>query len=469
MRALKHLAVPLLAFGLLVAALVVVVSRRPAGDAERPRATFERKTRAHLDHAAYFKEPFADGPSVTRACLSCHKDAAHQVMQTAHWSWLGDEVRRPGQAPVRVGKRNLVNNFCIGIQGNWPSCTKCHSGYGWKDDGFDFTQGQNVDCLVCHDWSGQYTKGAAGFPEASVDLLASARSVGYPKRQNCSVCHSYGGGGLGVKHGDLDNSLENPAEDIDVHMGREQFLCIDCHKAESHRVPGRSFAVSVQSQGGIGCVDCHREYKHADTRVEQHTTSVACQTCHIPTYARKVPTKQTWDWSQAGDAARPDDAHHYLKIKGEFTYEQDVRPEYAWFKGDRVADSGPTHLNRPRGSMADPQARIWPMKVHRGKQPFDEEYRRIIVPVTAGTPGERGYWKEFDWKKAAELGAKHTGLPFSGRMGFVETEMVWPLSHMVAPKSQALTCTDCHGPTGQMNFRALGYSGDPIRVGGRRP
>ena len=114
MRALKHLAVPLLAFGLLVAALVVVVSRRPAGDAERPRATFERKTRAHLDHAAYFKEPFADGPSVTRACLSCHKDAAHQVMQTAHWSWLGDEVRRPGQAPVRVGKRNLVNNFCIG-------------------------------------------------------------------------------------------------------------------------------------------------------------------------------------------------------------------------------------------------------------------------------------------------------------------------------------------------------------------
>ena len=100
MRALKHLAVPLLAFGLLVAALVVVVSRRPAGDAERPRATFERKTRAHLDHAAYFKEPFADGPSVTRACLSCHKDAAHQVMQTAHWSWLAAVALAPAPRPT---------------------------------------------------------------------------------------------------------------------------------------------------------------------------------------------------------------------------------------------------------------------------------------------------------------------------------------------------------------------------------
>lgn len=473
MRASGRTAVPLTVLAVIVLISVLVVSQRRVP--EVPRGTFVRPARVHLDHAAYFTTPFPDGPSVTRACLRCHETAADEVMRTAHWTWLGDEVRRPGLAPVAIGKKNLVNNFCIGIQGNWPSCTKCHSGYGWKDERFDFTQKDKVDCLVCHDWSGQYVKGAGGLPEAGVDLLAAARSVGYPKRQNCSSCHSYGGGGLGVKHGDLDNSLENPADDLDVHMGREQFLCIDCHRTERHRVPGRSFAVSVQSRGGIGCVDCHSAFRHADTRIEQHRSALACQTCHIPTYARKVPTKQTWDWSKAGDAARPDDPHHYLKIKGEFTYEQEVRPEYAWFKGevdryllgDPIATEGPTHLNAPRGSITDGDARIWPMKVHRAIQPFDAVYRRLIVPVTAGTEQEPGFWKEFDWQRAAALGARHTGLPFSGRLGFTRTEMIWPLSHMVAPARDALRCTDCHGPSGRMDFARLGYAGDPMRVGGR--
>ena len=41
----------------------------------------------HTDHSSFFQEPFTDGPAVTRACLQCHKDSAHEVMQTAHWNW----------------------------------------------------------------------------------------------------------------------------------------------------------------------------------------------------------------------------------------------------------------------------------------------------------------------------------------------------------------------------------------------
>ncbi len=52
-------------------------------------------------------------------------------------------------------------------------------------------------------------------------------------------------------------------------------------------------------------------------------------------------------------------------------------------------------------------------------------------------------------------------------MGFADTEMYWPLSHKVAPKSKALRCLDCHGPDGRMDFKALGYPGDPALVGGR--
>lgn len=461
------------ALGLFALVLLVAVSERR--NRETQRIAFERKTRVHLDHSAYFKAPFKDGPAVTKACLECHKDAADHVMKTSHWTWLGDAVHRAGQAPIAIGKKNLINNFCIGIQGNWPSCTSCHSGYGWKDAGFDFKEKANVDCLVCHDWSGQYVKGPAGLPKASVNLLASAKSVGYPKRQNCSTCHSYGGGGLGVKHGDLDNSLDNPAEDLDVHMGRAQMLCIDCHQAKDHAIPGRSFAVSVQNRDSFSCVDCHSGTQHKDVRIEKHGSALSCQACHIPTYARKVPTKKTWDWSQAGDSGRPEDPHHYLKIKGEFSYEQEALPEYAWFKGevdrylagDPVAKKGPTHLNRPRGGISDPQAKIWPMKVHRAKQPYDAGYSRLIVPVTAGTEKEKGYWKDFDWAKAAQLSAKHSGLSFSGKVGFTETLMVWPLSHMVAPKAQALRCVDCHGASGRMDWAALGYSGDPIQSGGR--
>jgi hypothetical protein len=31
----------------------------------------------------------------------------------------------------------------------------------------------------------------------------------------------------------------------------------------------------------------------------------------------------------------------------------------------------------------------------------------------------------------------------------------------VAPKAKALTCDDCHGEKGRLDWKALGYKGDP--------
>ncbi len=45
------------------------------------------------------------------------------------------------------------------------------------------------------------------------------RRVVRPERQNCGACHFNGGGGDGVKHGDLDTSLTKPNKALDVHMG----------------------------------------------------------------------------------------------------------------------------------------------------------------------------------------------------------------------------------------------------------
>ncbi len=424
----------------------------------------------HTNHAFFFHEPFADGPSVTRACLECHPDSAREVMQTAHWNWQGEEVMVPGHdGAVRIGKRNVINNFCIGVQSNWPACTMCHIGYGWEDEQFDFQDASRVDCLVCHDNSGTYRKKVrgAGMPDESVDLLAVARSVGMPRRQNCGGCHFQGGGGNAVKHGDMDETLLFPSERIDVHMGRYDMQCVDCHRTEHHVIRGRAMAVSVDDKNRVACTDCHAETPHADVRLNAHTTRLACQTCHIPHMAADTGTKMFWDWSEAGQDLDITDEHRYLKIKGRFTWARKLPPEYRWYNetstryitGDTIDPARPTRITAPLGDRDDPGAKIWPFKVHRGKQPYDTENNYFLVP---NVHGDKGFWTAFDWETALQTGAEITGLPYSGSYKFAPTEMYFPLSHMVTDPDEALQCRDCHGERGRIDWVALGYSSDPL-------
>ena len=349
-------------------AFLLIVCLLPMGDAVAASPDpwhYLPERSVPTDHSTFFKGPFADGPSVTKACLECHPKAASEIMQTAHWNLVGDEVTVPGhEEPVRIGKRNLINNFCIGIKSNWPGCTSCHVGFGWEDDSFDLTDESLVDCLVCHEQTGNYHKdaGDAGRPAADVDLLASAKSVGNPTRGNCGACHFMAGGGNAVKHGDLDESLLFPNPEIDVHMGKLGFQCIDCHQAEDHLPPGRLLTVSVDDKNRLFCTNCHKgEQIHADRRIDGHTDRVACQTCHIPLMAVKTGTKLSWDWSQAGQDLPITNEHLYLKIKGRFTWVKGAQPEYAWYNGsgsryllgDKIdpgkvyPDCGPA--GRPRG------------------------------------------------------------------------------------------------------------------------
>jgi len=430
------------------------------------------KRAAPVDHSALLEGAFETGQDVTRACLTCHEDSANQVIHTAHWRWESEPVKVEGRDElITTGKKNTINNFCIGIQGNWASCTACHAGYGWEDENFDFEETDNVDCLACHDTSGGYTKGKKGLPAEGVDLLASAKSVGLPTRQNCGGCHFRGGGGNAVKHGDLDESLFYPSEDLDVHMGRYDFQCVDCHQTRDHVIGGRSISVSVDNENQIACTDCHSPKLHADSRINAHTDTVSCQTCHIPQVAIEQATKTHWDWSQAGDDSREESTHEYLKIKGSFIYEKNLKPELRWYNGlaDRYLLGDPlaediTALNMPKGNIHDPDARIWPFKVHIATQPYDVQNNYLLQPVTSG---EGGFWKEFDWNQALELGAEVTGMEYSGEYGFATTTMFWPQTHMVAPKNQALQCKACHSDEGRVDWQLLGYPGDPVKWGSR--
>jgi octaheme c-type cytochrome (tetrathionate reductase family) len=426
----------------------------------------------HTDHTYLMEGPYETGQEVTQRCLECHEDEAFEFMQTVHWTWESDPVQLPGRDElVTIGKKNQINNFCIGIQGNWPGCTSCHAGYGWEDENFDFSNSENIDCLVCHDGSGTFVKGDSGVPLEGVDLVAVAQSVTSPNRENCGGCHFNGGGGNAVKHGDLDESLYYPPESVDVHMGKHDFQCIDCHQTEDHVVKGRSLSVSMDSENQVYCTDCHNSELHEDIRINNHLDSVACQTCHIPEFALKDATKLEWDWSTAGQDIG-DDPHEYLKIKGSFVYESDFQPEYYWYDGtadryilgDQINTKELTEINMPLGDIDDPDSLIFPFKVHYGNQIYDTVYKTLLQPKTVG---EGGYWTEFDWDLAARLGSEYTGQPYSGSYGFTETIMFWQTTHMVQPASEALQCSACHGDEGRMDWEALGYPGDPIEWGGR--
>ncbi len=475
--------------------LTPALSVKPVAGSVGPQVDNERYGRVHslnntADHSKFLllQQEFTSGPQVTAACLSCHTEAARQVHKTIHWTWLC-----PAAAPeARLGKGgHALNNFCINIGSNEPRCTSCHAGYGWRDKSFDFTAQDRVDCLVCHEQTGTYEK----FPTMAgmtveeptpfggrmwhpPDWNLVAQSVGRPTRKNCGACHFYGGGGEGVKHGDLDASLLTPERNLDVHMAADgrNFTCTRCHTTEQHAIAGRCYKSTELSDRRsllqddqikrITCYSCHSTTPHPPgMKANDHTDKVACQTCHIPQYARKHSTKMSWDWSTAGQmgpdgkpVVRHEDGRPvYDSRKGDFVWASHVEPEYFWFNGkltyvtltDRIDPSSPVLINAPVGSYDDPNARIYPFKVHRGKQPYDKQNNTFLAPHLFGK-GDAAYWSNFDWEKSIETGMRYMELPYSGEMGFVETEYVLQTTHMVAPREQSLRCDECHSRDGRL-------------------
>ena len=225
-----------------------------------------------------------------------------------------------------LGKKHIINNFCTSVKSNEAACNSCHIGYGWKDDSFDFTSQENVDCLACHDHTGKYKKpsGFAGnpvttdteFPAGSgkivkgINLREIAQKVGPTQRTTCGTCHFNGGGGDGVKLGDLDTSLEAPDKALDVHMDTNgnNFTCATCHTTDGHQVSGSRYAPTAidkapahlrgktDTTNPATCQACHGQAPHKVVRLNEHTAKIACQTCHIPAFARgSQPTKMSWD------------------------------------------------------------------------------------------------------------------------------------------------------------------------------
>jgi len=426
-----------------------------------------KKRTPRVDHSQFeiLKKKFKTPQEVTEACLSCHNLTADDIMQSNHWHWEREEYVQ-GIGVVYLGKANAINNYCIGAAGNEGACAKCHIGYGMDSEGKVFVDKKNIDCMVCHDQTETYIKAQnmAGAPAPNVDFSFVAQNVGRPNRTNCGVCHFYGGGGDGVKHGDLDASMFSPTRDIDIHMAIDgpNLVCVDCHKTHRHNIAGKLYSLSSMNRNRVFSEDCHSSMPHKDDMINEHTLKVSCQTCHIPIYAKKQPTKMYWDWSKAGKLKNGKPykeidslgKENYLSTKGFFVWKIRQIPDYIWFNGtashyiagQKIENSEQTLiLNQLYGSYDDPDSKIIPLKIHRGKIPYDPINKILIKPkLFAEKEGLGAFWKDFDWIRASEVGHKEFGLPFSGKVDFIETAMYWPLNHMVSRKEEALQCVDCH-------------------------
>ena len=66
-----------------------------AGIVQAADAPAPTKLNTTADHSKFkeLQREFASGPEVTKACLTCHTEAALQIHRTKHWTW---ELAQPG-------------------------------------------------------------------------------------------------------------------------------------------------------------------------------------------------------------------------------------------------------------------------------------------------------------------------------------------------------------------------------------
>jgi hypothetical protein len=435
-------------------------------------------------HASYF-----DHYEGTKTCLQCHENEAANFLHSQHYQWLGKAPNIVNARGRLLGKMNTVNDFCTNPKANWigivrnsrgevitKGCSACHAGLGKLPTGHvSQEQLENIDCLICHA-SGYrrdlYPDGKGGFEWKSIlwqnqaGLDSVAKRISLPTRLMCLRCHSSSGGGPNYKRGDLEYKLADPDRNYDVHMASDgkNMQCVACHAGTDHRVRGRGVDLSGTDSPDkpLSCDarECHGSAPHKATVLNAHTARVNCTVCHIPDFARTDPTDMYRDWSRAVYNAEAD------KYSADIKLEKDVKPIYAWYNGNteeqllgepvkRLPD-GTVGMMVPQGSRNDPKAKIYAFKLHRAKMPMLEG-RNWIIPIVVEEVFPTG---KID--PAVKLAAKEMYGVNDAKYTWVETSRYMGIFHGVVPREKALSCLECHAPNGRMDWKALGYSGDPL-------
>jgi hypothetical protein len=333
---------------------------------------------------------------------------------------------------------------------------------------------ENIDCLICHasgynrtlvenedgtfEWKPILWKNQEGLDSVS-------KRITMPKRTSCLRCHSGSGGGPNFKRGDIEYALADTDREFDVHMGGDggDMACMDCHAGTSHRMRGRGVdLMGSDSPDRLQCGDgaCHEAAPHKKELLNRHANRVDCTVCHIPVFAKEDKTDMVRDWSTPAYSEAKD--KHIATI----TYGSNVEPEITWYNGTVWAqlpgvpvtqrEDGVIGMVVPQGSRTDPEAKLFPFKVHRGTMPVTME-SRWMLPINV---------EEFFADGNIDGAVREAAHVLYGIEDFeyewMPVERYMGIFHEVQPADNALRCLDCHGPDGRLDWNGLGYEADPL-------
>jgi hypothetical protein len=420
----------------------------------------------------------------TATCLQCHRAEAETFFHSQHYQWMGETPNLVNAGGKKLGKMNTMNDFCTNPAASWigPSigkddkilgkgCSQCHAGLGkLPSPALSEEQLLNIDCLICHA-SGYrrdlYSdKGAWSWKpilwQNQEGLDSVSKRISLPNKEMCLRCHAGAGGGLNYKRGDIEYALAKADKGLDIHLGGGM-ECITCHKGRDHRVLGRGSDLSATDTPGVRLTcerdGCHKAAPHRAAVLNTHTARVNCTACHIPDFALVEPTDMKRDWSRM----------HYDEEKGKYegtlTMQSHVTPFFAWWNGNSSIQElgtpvrkkdGIIQMMMPEGSRADSASRIYAFKKHEAVLPV-EKGTDMLIPIKVGLAFSTG-----DIDAAVKAG----GMGFYGReikaYTWAPSVRLMGVFHEIPPAEKALTCTDCHGKKGRMDFKALGYDQDPL-------
>ena len=432
-----------------------------------------------------------------QVCAGCHPTKVNEVRNSAHYQWKGSAAEMVSGA-TQQGKivqadasgnilpgTSAMNAYCINILGNWNGCSSCHIGLGSQPT----TSSYNVDCLVCHQKLYKRKK-VSGIIEPDtanmcVSMDTAVKTVHRPTRDNCVQCHSFGGGGDNFKRGDLAAAHANTTDTVfDRHMATNggNLRCQSCHIASQHKIAGRGSDLRpLDSTAIVTCTNCHSNKAsssgHSTPAVDLHVGRLACQTCHIPTYAKNAADTAA---SEATEIHRDWTMPEWNAGKSRWeptpTKANNLIPKYlhwngtSWgynLKDNAVLDpqTGAYQMSRPHGGINDINSMLYPFKYKTAKQAFASALNLIIPIDTAkywSMPTPPAVPTTADINSAVVAGLANLSLNTTTPVTWVTTDEYQLIAHEVPTASNnVLTCTKCHitSTATQMKLATdLGYS-----------
>lgn len=390
-------------------------------------------------------------------CQGCHPGEVHDFAASNHYQWagkLGVLNDFCGYPDINFGPGKLTTTHGTQVDGG---CATCHAGMGARPA---TGNPQNADCLTCHATEYRRTLtdvgGAWRFIPDRAAMPATITIQSEPTRYACLTCHTYAGGGCNNKRGDMSDALENPTPEQDVHMGNG-LTCVDCHLEDAHQIAGRG--VDLRIDEGVAmraCTECHQPQQDHSGNLLEHLDKVACQSCHIPTFARSVSTDMLRDFR----ASEVNERGLYEPV---ITRAANVVPTYAFWNGQsgfynfRAPAAPGQALAWPLGDIND--GKLFPFKLHQAIQPIDL-ITQAILPLKSGILFQTG-----NIDRSIRVGAQETGFNLEQGYGFIETQRYMGIFHEMPPAGQALGCSDCHATSTRIDFTALGYAPKSTRNG----